>query len=62
MVTRSAADNLNQDVLEEIFAHADTSDLRDAALVSRSFLAGALPRLYSTLSFRLRHAKKYPQV
>ena len=55
------AQNLNLDVLELVFAHlASGTDLASVALVSRSFLAGVIPRLYETLLFRLRHAKKYP--
>ena len=57
------AQNLNLDVLELVFAHLATgNDLASVALVSRSFLAGVIPRLYETLLFRLSQAKKYPSV
>lgn len=63
MVTRSPADNLNHDVLESIFEYlSDSRDLAAVALVSRSFLSGAIPKLYSTLTFRLQQAKSYPNV
>lgn len=56
-----SAQNLNLDVLELVFAHLATSnDLASVALVSRSFLAGVIPRLYETLLFRLSQAKRYP--
>lgn len=54
-----SADNLNLDVLELIFAHLSGNDLSSVALVSRSFLAGVIPRLYNTLSYRLRQGKGY---
>ncbi|KAH7906943.1 hypothetical protein BJ138DRAFT_558559 [Hygrophoropsis aurantiaca] len=54
-----SADNLNLDVLELIFAHLSGDDLVSIALVSKSFLAGVIPRLYHTVLFRARHAKKY---
>ncbi|KAH7919397.1 hypothetical protein BV22DRAFT_1040932 [Leucogyrophana mollusca] len=54
-----SADNLNLDVLELIFAHLAGNDLVSISLVSRSFLAGVIPRLYETVFFRARHAKKY---
>jgi len=59
-----SADNLNLDVLESIFGYLSGSgnDLASVALVSRSFLAGVIPRLYCTLRFRLNHAKRYPAV
>jgi hypothetical protein len=57
------AQNLNLDVLELVFAHLATgNDLASVALVSRSFLAGVIPRLYETLLFRLSQAKRYPSV
>jgi hypothetical protein len=57
------AQNLNLDVLELVFAHLATgNDLAAVALVSRSFLAGVIPRLYETLLFRLSQAKRYPSV
>ncbi|TFK52940.1 hypothetical protein OE88DRAFT_1711773 [Heliocybe sulcata] len=57
-----SADNLNLDVLELIFAFLSGNDLVSVALVSRSFFAGVIPRLYNTLGFRLSQSKKYPQV
>jgi hypothetical protein len=56
-----SAQNLNLDVLELVFAHLATgNDLASVALVSRSFFAGVIPRLYETLLFRLSQAKRYP--
>ncbi|KAF9453344.1 hypothetical protein P691DRAFT_695009 [Macrolepiota fuliginosa MF-IS2] len=58
-----SADNLNLDVLEEIFSylpHGPT--LASVALVSRSFLEAVVPRLYESISFRIRQAKSYPEV
>ncbi|KAJ7109560.1 hypothetical protein C8R43DRAFT_1243302 [Mycena crocata] len=57
-----SADNVNLDVLELIFTHLAGNDLVSTALVSRSFFAGVIPRLYCTLLFRLSHAKHYPAV
>ncbi|KAJ7911825.1 hypothetical protein B0H13DRAFT_2327960 [Mycena leptocephala] len=57
-----SADNVNLDVLELIFTHLAGNDLLSIALVSRSFFAGVIPRLYSTLPFRWSHAKRYPAV
>ncbi|KAJ7246112.1 hypothetical protein B0H12DRAFT_1187389 [Mycena haematopus] len=57
-----SADSVNLDVLELIFAYLVGNDLASIALVSRSFFAGVIPRLYSTLLFRLSHAKRYPAV
>jgi len=58
-----SAQNLNLDVLELVFAHlASGNDLASVALVSRSFLAGVIPRLYETLIFQLSQAKRYPSV
>ena len=54
-------DSLNLDVLELIFAYLSVRDLLPVALVSRSFLAGVIPRLYRTLVFRLHHSKRYPK-
>jgi len=56
------ADNLNLDCLELIFAHLHGNDLVSVSLVSRSFLAGVIPRLYRTLSFKLNQAKRYPKI
>jgi len=57
-----SADNLNLDVLEIIFCHLPFQDLSSAALVSRSFLAGVIPRLYRSIIYTLKHGKKYPRV
>ncbi|KAF8171571.1 hypothetical protein K438DRAFT_1729273 [Mycena galopus ATCC 62051] len=57
-----SADSVNLDVLELIFAHVAGNDLASIALVSRSFFAGVIPRLYSTLLFHISHAKRYPAV
>ncbi|KAF5384392.1 hypothetical protein D9615_003394 [Tricholomella constricta] len=57
-----SADNLNLDVLGLIFAHLTGKDLAAVALVSKPFLAGVIPRLYRTLSFRIHNAKRYPSV
>ncbi|KAF9807539.1 hypothetical protein IEO21_08180 [Rhodonia placenta] len=56
------ADNLNLDCLELIFAHLYGNDLVSVSLVSRSFLAGVIPRLYRTLVFKLNQAKRYPAI
>ena len=57
-----SADNLNLDVLELVFAYlAPGRDLVSVALVSRSFFAGIIPRLYETLLFRPSQAKRYPR-
>ncbi|KAJ7459217.1 hypothetical protein FB451DRAFT_1272231 [Mycena latifolia] len=55
-----SADNVNLDVLELIFTYLAGNDLASVALVSRSFFAGVIPRLYCTLQFRVAHAKRYP--
>lgn len=58
-----SVDNLNLDVLELVFAYlASGNDLTSVALVSRSFFAGVIPKLYEKIIFRLREAKKYPSV
>lgn len=54
--------SVNLDVLELIFAYLSGNDLASIALVSRSFFAGVIPRLYSTLLFRASHSKRYPAV
>jgi len=56
------ADNLNLNVLELIFSFLFGNDLPSVALVSRSFLAAVIPRLYNTISYRLRQAKGYDVV
>lgn len=57
-----SADNLNFDCLELIFAYLSGNDLVSVSLVSRSFLAAAIPRVYKTLTFGLNQAKRYPSV
>ena len=57
-----SADNLNLDVLELIFAFLSGNDLPSVASVSRSFLAGVIPRLYQTISYRIRQGKGYDTV
>lgn len=57
-----SADNLNFDVLEVIFSFLSGHDLHSVALVSHSFYAGVLPRLYRTLRYTMRHGKKFPRV
>ncbi|KAI0752686.1 hypothetical protein C8Q80DRAFT_1095778 [Daedaleopsis nitida] len=54
-----SADNLNLDCLELIFAFLPRNDLVSISLVSRSFLAGVIPRLYRTLSYGPKQAKRY---
>lgn len=53
------ADSLNFDVLEVICSFLSGQDLASVAQVSRSFLAGALPRLYKNVWYRLREGKAY---
>lgn len=60
--TMVSADNLNFDCLELIFAYLSGNDLVSVSLVSRSFLAAAIPRVYKTLTFGLNQAKRYPSV
>ncbi|KAI0922795.1 hypothetical protein AcW1_002643 [Taiwanofungus camphoratus] len=57
-----SADNLNLDCLELIFAYLHGNDLVSVSLVSRSFLAGVIPRLYRALFFKLNQAKRYPAI
>lgn len=57
-----SADNLNLDVLELIFSFLSGNDLPSVASVSKSFLAGVIPRLYQTISYRLRQGKGYDVV
>jgi len=54
-----SADNLNHDVLEQILGFLSENELPSAALVSKSFLAAAIPRMYKTIPYRLRHSKGY---
>ncbi len=56
------AESLNFDVLQIIFAYLSVPDLASVSQVNRSFLAGALPRLYRSLGFYLNQAKRYPRV
>ena len=62
LVNMVSADNINLDCLELIFAYLSGNDLVSVSLVSRSFLAAVIPRLYRTLSFGLHQAKRYPSV
>ena len=57
-----SADNLNLDVLELIFAFLSGNDLPSVASVSRSFLAGVIPRLYRRIWVVLKQAKGYDVV
>jgi F-box-like len=57
-----SADNVNYDVLAFIFAFLRSNDLVSAALVSKSFKAGAIPRLYRSVHFRLDQMKRWPRV
>ncbi|KAF9224869.1 hypothetical protein BS17DRAFT_779199 [Gyrodon lividus] len=54
--------NVNLDVLELIFAHLEGSDLVSSSLVSRSFLAGVIPSLYSRIEYTSKHAKLFFQM
>jgi hypothetical protein len=58
----ASADNLNLDVLEHICSFCADPDIFSVILVSRSFFLAALPRMYSVLSFSVKHAKRYPRV
>ena len=62
LLTMVSADNLNFDCLEIIFTYLSGNDLVSVSLVSRSFLAAAIPRIYRTLAFGLNQAKRYPTV
>jgi hypothetical protein len=57
-----SADNVNQDVLGLIFDHLPGADLVAAASVSHSFHDAAIPRLYASLHYRLKQAKRVPPV
>ena len=57
-----SADNLNLDCLEIIVQHLTGNDLVSVALVSKSFLAAVVPRLYRSLYFHTGNAKRYPSV
>lgn len=54
--------NVNLDVLELIFGQLGGSDLVASALVSRAFLAGAIPSLYARIEYTTRHAKRAQEV
>ncbi|KAI9459218.1 hypothetical protein BJY52DRAFT_1370070 [Lactarius psammicola] len=56
------AESLNFDVLQIIFAYLSVPDLASVSQVNRSFLVGALPRLYRSLGFYLNQAKRYPRI
>jgi len=56
------ADNLNLDVLEQIFNFLSEDDLPSSALVNQSFFAAATPRLYNAISYGLRHSIGYDNV
>ncbi|TDL27713.1 hypothetical protein BD410DRAFT_781591 [Rickenella mellea] len=57
-----SADNLNFDVLTQIFAYLYGNDLVSVSLVSRSFLTSVTPKLYQTLVFCQSQAKRYPRI
>ncbi|KAG6906253.1 hypothetical protein DXG01_014971 [Tephrocybe rancida] len=57
-----SANSLNLDVVEMICSYLSQSDLAAVTLVNRFFLTGAIPTLYRSLPFRVRHAKRYPSV
>ncbi|KAI0767457.1 hypothetical protein C8Q74DRAFT_1280534 [Fomes fomentarius] len=57
-----SASNLNFDCLELIFIYLAGNDLVSISLVSRSFLAGVIPRLYRSLIFGPKQAKRYPTI
>ncbi len=57
-----SADNLNQDVLELIMTFLPNTGLAGIALVSRSFYAAIIPKLYRVISFRASHATRFPRV
>ena len=46
-----SADNLNLDVLDLIFSHLEQHDLFHLCLVSRKFLAAAIPILYGSIGY-----------
>ncbi|KIK97307.1 hypothetical protein PAXRUDRAFT_825067 [Paxillus rubicundulus Ve08.2h10] len=54
--------NVNLDVLELIFAHLEGSDLVSSSLVSRSFLAGVIPSLYSRIEYTSKHSKRFSEI
>ncbi|KAL5497720.1 hypothetical protein ACEPAH_2651 [Sanghuangporus vaninii] len=57
-----SAYNLNSDVLGLVFLYLSGNDLVSVALVSKAFLHGVTPRLYHSLVFTLKQAKKYPKI
>ena len=55
-------DNLPFDILPFIFQHLHRSDLVAAALVSRTFASGALPKLYEDIIIRLSFVNRIDRV
>ena len=55
-------DNLPFDILPLIFQHLHRSDLVAAALVSRTYASGALPKLYEDIIIRLSFVKRIDRV
>ena len=55
-------DNLPFDILPLIFQHLHQSDLVAAALVSRTYASGALPKLYEDIIIRLSFVKQIDRV
>lgn len=60
--TMVSGDSLNYDCLQLIFVYLYSNDLVSVSLVSRSFLAAAVPKLYRNLIFKLSQAKRYRSV
>ncbi len=56
------ANNLPFDILPFIFQPLYRSDLVAAALVSRTFASGALPKLYEQITIRLSFVKRIDSV
>ena len=57
-----SAENLNLDIVELICAYLSGHDLTCVSLVNRTFLAGAITKLYTNIVYRLREAKAYETV
>ena len=55
-------DNLPFDILPLIFQHLHQSDLVAAALVSRTFASGALPKLYEDIIIRVSFLNRIKSV
>ena len=55
-------DNLPFDILPLIFQHLHQSDLVAAALVSRTFASGALPKLYEVIVIRFSFVNQIDRV